>query len=62
MLTAHLLAAARVAGNGTINYKEFVNVMFNAVTLPPPVIVSEELKPYWDALVAKEAGGKKEKE
>ena len=47
-LSSALLRAP--AGNGKIDYSEFVGVLFNSVRLPPPVVISDELKPYWDAL------------
>ena len=49
-------------GNGMINYKEFVSVLLNAQSLPPPIVIPDELKPYWDAIKAKEGGKKGEKE
>ena len=47
-------------GNGLIDYNEFVGLLFNPVSLPPPVVISDELKPYWDAIKSKEAGKHKE--
>ena len=41
-------------GDGRIDYAEFVAVLFSAQDLPPPVVISEELKPYWEALKNKE--------
>ena len=46
-------------GNGLINYNEFVAVLFSDVNIPPPVVISEELRPYWDALKSKEEHGRK---
>lgn len=46
--------------NGLINYSEFVGVLLNELSLPPPVVISPELKPFWDALKNKEAGKNKE--
>lgn len=53
-----MLVSPCVAGNGLINYSEFVNVLFKAESIPPPVVIPDELKPYWDALKSKEAGKK----
>ena len=47
------------ADNGLINYNEFANVLFNPPPIPPPVVIPEELKPFWDALKSKEAGKNK---
>ena len=47
-------------GKGVVNIKDFLNIVFNAVSLPPAVVIDPELKPYYDALLSKEAGKNKE--
>ena len=44
------------AGNGTINYSEFANVLFKQSSLPAPIAIPDELKPYVEQLKSKEAG------
>ena len=53
-------AVSACAGNGTINYSEFVHVLLKPLDLPKPIEIPPELKEYWDQVKSKSDGKSKE--